>query len=539
MNNEPLAHDARLHAALQGWNELLGTEYLDTDSQHLQAAESATFSVGQRIVARLRPADRAEVQACVRIANRYKIPLYPISSGRNWGYGSAVPVMAHCAVLDLRRLSRIVDYDDKLGYVTLEPGVTQQQLYDFLQAQGGKFWMDATGASTACSVIGNTMERGFGHSPYSDHAGNACALEVVLPSGDCIHSGFGRFPNALATPVYRWGVGPSLDGLFTQSNLGIVTQMTVWLLPAPEYFQAYYFSVEQDQALAGLIEALRPLRLRGTVRSAIHIGNAYRVLSSIQQYPWQAAGGVTPLPPPVLHDLGRQWDFGFWNGSGALYGNRREVAEARRQIKQALRGRVKKLRFIDDRLLAFAERWQRPLHRLSGINLPDMLKIVRPVHDMMKGIPTERIIASTYWRKKMPVPALMDPDRDRCGLFWCSPIAPTRGDHARTMADIATDTLVNGGFEPGITLTLLTERALECVISISYDRDIPGEDERALACYNQLLSRLLQQGFYPYRLGIQSMQSLPPLEDSSRRLQKLLKDLFDPAGIMAPGRYSF
>ena len=56
--------------------------------------------------------------------------------------------------------------------------------------------MDATGASPDCSIIGNTMERGFGHTPMGDHCGNACAFEVVLPTGECIDTGFARFPGA-------------------------------------------------------------------------------------------------------------------------------------------------------------------------------------------------------------------------------------------------------------------------------------------------------------------------------------------------------
>ncbi len=526
-----------LTSAVKAWCTVLGEENVSIDRQRRLSAATATFPTTQQVPAILRPADRQQVQECLRIANRFTIPVYPISSGKNWGYGSAVPVETNCAVLDLSRLDQIVDYDDQLGFVTIEPGVTQRKLYDFLHEKGGKFWMDATGASEACSIIGNTLERGFGHTPYSDHLAHACALEVVLPSGDCLHTGLSRFSNARAKRVYRWGLGPYIDGLFTQSGLGIVTQMTVWLMPAPEYFQTYFFSIEEDGALEELIDALLPLRLKGTINSAVHIGNTYRVLSSIQQYPWKEAEGRTPLPQRVLEQLGERWDFGAWNGSGALYGARREVAESRRQIKKALKGKVKKLRFIDDKSLNRAELLQYPLKFLLRVDVPEMLKLVRPVHNMMKGIPTDKIIASTYWRKKGAVPTSMDPNRDRCGLIWCSPISPTSGKHARLMANTATETLLKYGFEPGMTMTLLTERSLENVISIAYDRDVEGEDERAMACHRELLNRLTQEGFYPYRLGTHSMKSLPPTEETYATFQTMLKKTLDPNGILAPGRY--
>ena len=136
-------------------------------------------------------------------------------------------------LIDLARLNRIVGFDEDLAYVTLEPGVTQRQLHRFLTDRRSKLWMDATGASPDCSIIGNTMERGFGHTPMGDHCGAACGLEVVLPDGSFLRTGFGRFEGPHTTPVGRYGVGPSLDGLFAQSNLGIVTQMSVWLMPGP------------------------------------------------------------------------------------------------------------------------------------------------------------------------------------------------------------------------------------------------------------------------------------------------------------------
>src|SRR4030095_17003422 len=141
-----------------------------------------------------------------------------------WGYGSRVPA-GDGVLLDLGRLNRIVAFDEDLAYVTIEPGVTQGQLYEFLRERGSRLWMDATGASPDCSIIGNTMERGFGHTPMGDHCNNVCAFEVVLPTGECVQTGFGRFAEAKAGALGRWGLGPSLDGLFSQSNLGLVTSL--------------------------------------------------------------------------------------------------------------------------------------------------------------------------------------------------------------------------------------------------------------------------------------------------------------------------
>jgi len=69
------------------------------------------------------------------------------------------------------------------------------------------------------------------------------------------------------------------------------------------------------------------------------------------------------------------------------------------------------------------------------------------------------------------------------------------------------------------------------------DRDLPGEDERAMACHDELLSELIAAGYPPYRLGVQSIHSLPAPTDDSIALIERLKLALDPNDILAPGRY--
>ena len=92
------------------------------------------------------------------------------------------------------------------------------------------------------------------------------------------------------------------------------------------------------------------------------------------------------------------------------------------------------------------------------------------------------------------------------------------------------------GFEPAISLTVLTERTLSCIISIAYDREVPGEDARAMACYHELLERLAGKGYYPYRLSTGSMSSMA-CPGSYTQVLQAIKQTLDPAGVLAPGRY--
>ncbi|MEO5922594.1 MAG: FAD-binding oxidoreductase [Bryobacteraceae bacterium] len=522
--------------ALREWRTLLEPEAVVTEITTLQSYAAATFSTSNRIPAVLKPRTVAHVQECLRIATRHKVPVYPISSGKNWGYGSSVPTADNSVVMDLGAMRSILDFNENLGYVTIEPGVTQSQLYSYLKERNSKLWMDATGSSPLSSIIGNTLERGFGHTPYGDHFGHACNFEVVLPNGELLETGFPRNTGIAAAPVFKTGLGPDLGGLFAQSNLGVVTKMTVWLMPAPEYFEAFFFSCDSESGLAAVVDALRPLRLNGTLRSAIHIANDYKVLQGIQQYPWEETGGTVPLQPKTLRGIRRKLHFGAWNGSGGLYGTPAQVAEARRLVRLALKGKIRRIHFLNDKRLDLAGRYSRLFHLITGINFGRTLALVRPVYGLLQGIPTDSSLASVYWRKRTAPKVPMNLDADGCGLLWLSPVAPTEGKHAEKIAALAGPILLRHSFEPALSITLLTDRSLICVIAITYDRDVPGEDDRARACYEEVLLAMAQNGYLPYRLGIQSM-NLAGANKSAASLVRTLKAHLDPSGILAPGRY--
>lgn len=524
---------------LRDFERALGKEYVVADTETLARYEKSTFATTQAIPLVLRPGSVEDVQAIMRIANQYKTPIYPISTGLNTGYGSAVPSQSGSIVMELKRLDEILEYNHELGYVKVQPGVTQKMLFSFLQEKGGKFWIDCTGSYPDHSMIGNIAERGFGHTRYADHFANVAGFQVVLPQGEVLRTGFGRFANAKSADVYRWGVGPHFDGLFTQSNLGVITEATIWLMPKPECTQFFVCSVESDQDLGGLIEALKPLRMDGTIQSAMHIGNDYKVITASQAYPYELMGDKTPLSREVLDRLMHESEGGAWNATGALYGDKKQIRAARSRLKSALRGVASRVQFIDERLLNFAERVAAPYRFLTRKNLAQALKVIRPVFGMTQGQPSDTMLPSNYWRKRaLPDPSPdLSPELDNCGVLWIAPVAPTSGEHATRVWQIVREIMLQHGFEPAVSITFISERALDCVVNISYDRDVDGEDAKAMACYDELLAKLCAQGYYPYRLGIQAQGKLPDSNSSYLDFVQRIRSSMDPNSILAPGRY--
>lgn len=79
----------------------------------------------------------------------------------------------------------------------------------------------------------------------ADHWMMHCGMEVVLPNGELIRTGMGAMPDPSqgsysdlrpdqqphnrAWQLFNYGFGPYNDGIFTQSSLGIVVKMGIWV----------------------------------------------------------------------------------------------------------------------------------------------------------------------------------------------------------------------------------------------------------------------------------------------------------------------
>lgn len=79
--------------------------------------------------------------------------------------------------------------------------------------------------------------------PYGDHWGMHSGLEVVLPTGEVIRTGMGALPGNNSWQIFPYGFGPYSDGLFSQSNFGIVTKMGLALMPNPGGYESYMVSM--------------------------------------------------------------------------------------------------------------------------------------------------------------------------------------------------------------------------------------------------------------------------------------------------------
>lgn len=524
---------------IQKFKEIVGDAFVFDDKSTIHQYARVTLPKGTIPAAVLKPLNSSEVTDIIKTAKEYHVALYPISRGCNWGYGSACAVGDGQVILDLSRMNRIIHVDETLAYAVIEPGVTQIQLVSYLKEHNLPLWLDCSGSGPDASILGNTLERGFGHTPYGDHFLHSCGMEVVLGDGRTLKTGYGHYDNAQAAYVFKYGIGPYLDGLFTQSNFGVVTRLGIWLMPAPECLNMFYCNVPRDKDLAAVVDALRPLKLSGQVRSLIHIGNDLRVFSSFNQYPWEKAGHKTPLSDDLREQFCKKGGFGAWNVSGAIYGTRAQVRMTRKALKKALNP-LGRTRFIGDRTLNIINKVSELLDRFSLFpDLRTMSKSLDKVYGLLKGEPTDAFLFGTLWRVKTAVNpgSIADPLDFNAGMMWIAPIMPMTGETAEHLIQLVNPVFAEYGFEPLITVSLITERAMVSVITIAYDKDDPGECKKAQECYDAFFNLIMAQGYVPYRTNIHTMKNLADRSQTFWEITKDIKSVLDPQGIIAPGRY--
>lgn len=531
-------------AGLQALREALGAEHVVADAAACRHAGRTTLPDGAVPRAIVRPGSTEDVQAAMRISRRYRLPVSPVSTGKNWGYGDACPAGAGQILLDLSRMNRLVALNEELAYATVEPGVTQGQLAEALAQGGHRLWMDATGAGPDTSLIGNTLERGFGHSEHGDRFQHVCGLEVVLPDGRILRTGFGHFDGARSAEVYRWGVGPFLDGLFTQASFGVVTRMTFWLRPKPEAFRACFFRLERDEDLPALVDALRRLRLNGTLRMPVHVANDLRMIAMNEPYPWDAMHGVTPLAHGLRLALRRKHGVGAWCGSAGLYGSCLEVAAAAREVRRVLRG-VPGLRLLvlGERSLRCARSVRAVCERLGLFKtLRTTLEKIEMGFRLLQGISPRVCLQGGLWRTRTlahasEVAQAQDPRDAGAGFLWLSPVIPATRDDVQRLHAVVEPIFAKHRFEYQATLTMVTERALCAVTTVCFDKQDPADAARARACHDELLEALLAAGYPPYRAGRRTAPMLRATSQVFFDVADELKHALDPDDLLAPGRY--
>lgn len=532
----------QINQAIVSWQKILGDARVLMNQEALvKYTQDTTACAPRQIFCTLQAKTTDEIVAIVKVASTYQVPLYPISKGNNWGYGSANPVTNGCVILDLSGMDRIVEFDADLGTVSVEPGVTQELLSKFLKEHDDAYLTPVTGAGPHASILGNALERGYGLTPISDHFLSLMSLEAVLPDGSIYHSAIYEQDCINVDQIFKWGIGPYLDGLFTQSNFGIVTKITIQLSARPESVGAFIFEMRDEKNLEKAVALVREtLREIGGVTGSINIMNSLRLLSMSAYYPFEEIDKDPANYVNILKKMATDMDFAPWTCLGSFYGKKEMVDVAKRVLRNKVYPHTKRLIFLSRGQLNFLEKILSCLPAQWTKTSLNRIQKMKLSFDILEGRPNQIALPLCYRKMPLGLPdtSELNPARDGCGLIWYAPLVPMKPETVRTYVDFVNQVCVKHRIEPLITLTTLSDRCFDSTVPILFNPQNPTEVAQAKACFAELLEEGRKLGFFPYRANIDMMGDLVNVDKTFWAMQKTIKDAIDPQGIIAPRRYS-
>ncbi len=494
-------HSENLQIAIKDWVEKIGSENTIYEGDELNSYNRNTFPAESFFKTILKPKDVSEISECLKIANRYKIPIHTTSLGRNWGYGSSLGGRKNIVLLSLERLDKILDYNESLAYITVEPGVSFKKLSKFLKDKNSTLQTPVSGTSPNASILGNALERGIGKGPYQNLADSCRIDEVVLASGKIVSTGF-KFLSSVQ--ICEPTAGPSANGLFFQSNLGVVTKMTVLLKPSMEIKKQIVFLC-YDENIEPCLEALRTPLLKWEHFLTVEIINDYRFLAQMEQFPFETFDGSNSLTRTFVKDKLKNHTSPRWVGRMTIYADHETEGNYKENV-----------------LI-------RELTTISGI------KTIPGDWEKSESVTTDLGLHCAYWRKKIPFPAEPDPNRDLCGVLWLSPVLPLTGSFLQEIVQLVETEIFSFGFEPMISLRPIS-RTVKLIIGIFFDREETEADKKALECYYSLKGKLSQLELFFYRSGILDFDKPKITEEGD--FISLLKKILDQDNILSPGKYN-
>lgn len=444
-----------------------------------------------------------QIQGIVVLCNKYRIPLWTISTGRNFGYGSAAPATRGQLVLDLRRMNRILDVDAEMCTALLEPGVTYHELDSYIRERNLPLWLSFPSSGPIVGPVGNTLERGVGYNRYGEQAQHFCGLEVVLSDGTVLRTGMGGVKGSNTWQSYRWGYGPWLDGLFLQSNFGIVTKMGLWLMPRPDSYKGVFVPISSDDALVKAVDAARRLRLHEAIENCVIGHSLYNIAMMASRkdlFPgplplsddaWAAILGSLKAPP-----------YGF---ICTLYGTREQVETDLAIVRTAFKD-IGPVLTSDD----FPPGQPSPGEHMQN--------------NMTGKLTLNEFGVYNY--------------RGGGGSAWFAPVIQMRGSEAIKSLSLCKSVYNEFGFDYlGGFLMGYSGRHLDHVTDLLFDRTDSGETRRAHACFRKLIDVNAANGYAVYRVNTAFMKEVADVYGAEQKaLNRRLKRALDPNGILAPGK---
>ena len=507
----PGLSEEQFDTTLARFREVVGDKWVLSSAEELESFKDP-YPVGASEAyvpsAVVSPESTEQVQAVVRIANEYGIPLSPVSTGKNNGYGGASPRLSGSVIIKTgERMNRILEVNEKYAYALLEPGVTYFDLYEYIQNNNLNLMIDCPDLGWG-SVVGNALDRGVGYTPYGDHFMWQTGMEVVLPQGEVMRTGMGALPGSDTWQLFPYGFGPSPDGMFTQSNLGIVTKMGIALMPKPPASQTFLITFDREEDLEQIVDIMLPLRINmAPLQNVPVLRNIFMDAAAVsRRSEWFDGDG--PMPAEAIEKMKKDLNLGYWNFYATLYGPPPMIEMYYGIIKDAF-SQIPGARFF-----THEERDDRGGH------------VLQDRHKINNGIPSLDELQLLDW-----VP--------NGGHICFSPVSAPDGREAMKQFAMVRDR-ANEYNKDYAAQFIVGLREMHHVCLFVYDTSIPEVREEALQMTRILVREAAEEGYGEYRTHNALMDDVMGTfnwgDGALLKFHEKVKDALDPNGIIAPGK---
>ncbi|MEZ5514495.1 MAG: FAD-binding oxidoreductase [Steroidobacteraceae bacterium] len=239
--------------------DLLGSDAVFADPAEREAYSADVYSAGATCALVIRPRDKQLAARAVGIITSAGHDVIGRGGGMSYT-GGYIPLRPESVIVDTSALNRIVEINADDMYVTVEAGVTWQQIYEALKPRGLRLPCFGT-FSGQRATVGGGLSNGalfMATARYGTAAEMVLGLEVALADGTILRTGQAGFAN-VSKPFYRT-YGPDLTGLFVHDTgaMGVKLQATLRLIRRPaELDYASFVFADIETAASALSEVAR------------------------------------------------------------------------------------------------------------------------------------------------------------------------------------------------------------------------------------------------------------------------------------------
>lgn len=307
----------------------------------------------------------------------------------------------------------------------------------------------------------------------------------MLADGDLVRTGQWGISNSPSAFLSKFTYGPSIDGLFLQSNLAIVTKLSLWVAPRPPGFMSCTFSMPEEDDIGTLVEALGEMRRNSLIPNMIWVRNFVEALC-IRGKRNKFWSGDGPIPQWRLKELQSEFkDEGYWVAKWGLYGPSAVIQAQFNEIKEQL-AQIAPTGRLEGGL--YVEQDGKPLDANS----------IPPEHGLMLvGVPSLYSLPLMDW-------PLRDGEPGKAAHGDYAPCIPTTGAHVagwvRKCQAIYADTDLDFMVD-----FFMHERHVICTSMYAYDQLSARDRSNVERAYNSMHQAAKELGYGMYRGHVHHM----------------------------------